>query len=283
MSVLILGLLGAGAARLLTSDLQSNRNLLTYQRLRRQISRTRRFLELESASGARLQAQNANRLSLSGLNNGTAYTITYDLVAAAAAGVSGVTFRGPYVLRRQGPPYTSNGTLSSSPSTATVLLDGLQNNQAFTVNASQSAAARSAAVSINLSERDASYTSNFSLTTAAPSGYGLLQFTGSFVSTCGTGCRETDGIQEWDTRLLGSSSTITVTPVGNPSQVIIYFNAPRPTAADAIRRAQASFSGSCNRNSCFVDFPSGSDYVINSASRRVDKLVFLDSVIAVPR
>ncbi|MCP9899404.1 prepilin-type N-terminal cleavage/methylation domain-containing protein [Cyanobium sp. Cruz CV13-4-11] len=286
VSVVILGLLSAGAARVLTGDLVGNSTLQTYQRLRRQVGRARRFLELETATATRLQWQSANSLRLSGVNNGTAFTISYDLVPAASAGISGVTFRGPFVLRRNGPPYSSGGLLSNSAATNTVVLDGLANEQAVTVSAAQTTADRSARVTINLSDGGTTYSSVFSLATAAPSGYGLLQFseTNASLSGCSgdpNGCRQANGIQEWDTRLLSGSSPITITPVGSPNQVIVYFNAPRSTAD--IRRAQSSSSGTCIRTSCYIDFASGSDFLINAASSRVDKLVFLDTVIAVPR
>jgi prepilin-type N-terminal cleavage/methylation domain-containing protein len=286
VSVVILGLLSAGAARVLTGDLVGNSTLQTYQRLRRQVGRARRFLELETATATRLQWQSANSLRLSGVNNGTAFTISYDLVPAASAGISGVTFRGPFVLRRNGPPYSSGGLLSNSAATNTVVLDGLANEQAVTVSAAQTTADRSARVTINLSDGGTTYSSVFSLATAAPSGYGLLQFseTNASLSGCSgdpNGCREANGIQEWDTRLLSGTSPITITPVGNPSQVIIYFNANRPTAADAIRRTSSTTTPvqPCIRTSCYIDFASGTDFF----SSRVDKLVFLNEVIAVPR
>jgi type II secretory pathway pseudopilin PulG len=304
VGVAILGLLSAGLASVLSSDLLSNRNLQTYQSLRGQVGRARRFLELESSAATRLQWRNdnnGNTLLLSGLNNGTAYTITYELVPATDAlvpatdaGVPGVKFRGPFVLRRSGPPYTADGSLANSAGTTTVLLDGLQqgglqNDQGSTINAAQTSSDRSARMVINLSEQGTTYTSDFSLATAAPTSFGLLQSTQTNASLSGcqddpNGCREANGIQEWDTRLMGIDSRITIPRKGTPSQVIVYFNSPFPAGNNAIRRTSSTTSPiqPCIRTSCYIDFASGSDYDISANGSRVDKLVFLDRVINVP-
>ena len=279
----------SASALLLSQDLITNRNLERFSRQRRQVTRARNFLELEASNATRL-IPGVNTLSFTGLRNGgTTWTTTYDLVAAGAAGVAGVTFRGPFVLRRTGLPYTANGGLDlTGANQVSVVLDQIANNTGLTVT-SPAGGSRGARVAINLAESTASYATDFSLVVPTDPHFGLLTSTWTTAlpfSACPgspvpAGCR-LDGngstqIQEWH---VPSISGTTITPVGNPLQVVIYFNGPRPTAANAIRgTAATTVPSSCTRSGCYVVF-GGTGYTIGSP---VNQLVFTNEVLTIAR
>lgn len=281
VSVVITAVLAGVTATLLSQDLGANRNLERFQRVRRQVNHARRFIELEASSATRLTPGN-NSLQFFGVHDdGSPWTITYDLVAAGSASVSGVTFRGPFVLRRNGPPYTTEGNLDDNAANQnTVILDGLENAQAFTVT-SPAGSSRGAQVGLDLEEDGATYNANFSLAIVNDPRFGLLQNpTSSFTGNCSgspAGCRNDGTTQEWDTRLISGT---TITPVGSPAQVIVYFNAPKPKASnDAIRGTKNDALSRCTRTQCYVEVDSASAYTINGP---VNQLVFTDEVVAVP-
>ncbi len=278
----------AASAVLLSQDLIANRNLERFSRQRRQVTRARNFLELEASNATRL-TPGTNTLTFTGLrDDGTTWTTTYDLVAAGAAGVAGVTFRGPFVLRRTGLPYAANGRLDlAGASQESVVLDQIANNTGLTVT-SPAGGSRGARVALNLAEGTTNYATDFSLVVPTDPQFGLLTSTWTTAlpfspcpgSPAPAGCR-LDGtgstqIQEWH---VPSISGTTITPVGNPLQVVIYFNGPSPTAANAIRGTAADTSSLCTRSGCYVEF-GGAGYTIGSP---VNQLVFTDEVLTIAR
>jgi prepilin-type N-terminal cleavage/methylation domain-containing protein len=281
VSIVIAAAVTVGLTTLLNSDLRANATVQRFQRLRRQASHARRFIELEASTASRLERLSANSLRFAGVHaNGSNYTITYEIIAASDVSQAGVAFRGPFVLRRTGPPYTAQGILATTANQDSVILDGLEGLEAFTVQ-SQQGTSRGALVRIDLNDADSDFNPEFALAVATSPTLNLLQIPKENVTAncSGTpapaGCRNDGTTQEWDTR----SSGTTITPVGTPEQVIVYFDALKPTAANAIRRsASTSPVETCNRSSCYV-FVTGQGYTINT---RVDKLVFIDEVVSVP-
>lgn len=277
--------ISAGAV-LLSQDLITNRNLERFSRQRRQVTRARNFLELEASNATRITWDKEKKiLTFKGLSNGDT---TYKVVAAGAAGVAGVTFRGPFVLRRDGLPYNDKGRIDlAGVNQASVVLDQIANSTGLTVTTS-SGVSRGARVAINLAEGTTNYVTDFSLVVPADPHFGLLTSTwttASPFSPCPgspapAGCR-LDGtgatqIQEWH---VPSISGNTITPVGNPPQVVVYFNAPRPMAANAIRGTAGDTSSLCTRSGCYVVF-GNTGYTIASP---VNQLVFTDAVLSVPK
>ena len=275
----------AGAV-LLSQDLITNRNLERFSRQRRQVTRARNFLELEASNATRITWDKENKiLTFKGLSNSDT---TYKVVAAGAAGVAGVTFRGPFVLRRDGLPYNDKGLIDlARVNQASVVLDQIANSTGLTVTTS-SGVSRGARVAINLAEGTTNYVTDFSLVVPADPQFGLLTSTwttASPFSPCPgspapAGCR-LDGtgatqIQEWH---VPSISGNTIPPVGNPPQVVVYFNAPRPMAANAIRGTAGDTSSLCTRSGCYVVF-GNTGYTIASP---VNQLVFTDAVLSVPK
>lgn len=270
-----------GITALLNADLRSNITLLQFQRLRRQASHARRFIELEASRASQLQIDSGNphSLELRGVrSDGSTYVIRYVIVALANVNQTGVAFRGPFVLQRIGPPYTAAGVLAATADQSLVILDGLEDLKAFTVQ-SQDGSSRGALVRIDINDADSTYNPEFALSVATSPALGvLLSPSSAFIPNCtGTpaGCRNDGKIQEWDTR----TSATTITPVDTPEQVIVYFNGLNPTDPGAIRRTvSTSPLEACIRTSCYV-VVNGIGYTINT---RVDKLVFTDEVVAVP-
>ena len=277
--------ISAGAV-LLSQDLITNRNLERFSRQRRQVTRARNFLELEASNATRITWDKENKILIfKGLSNGDT---TYKVVAAGAAGVAGVTFRGPFVLRRDGLPYNDKGLIDlARVNQASVVLDQIANSTGLTVTTS-SGVSRGARVAINLAEGTTNYVTDFSLVVPADPHFGLLTSTwttASPFSPCPgspapAGCR-LDGtgatqIQEWH---VPSISGNTIPPVGNPPQVVVYFNAPRPMAANAIRGTAGDTSSLCTRSGCYVVF-GNTGYTIASP---VNQLVFTDAVLSVPK
>lgn len=284
VSIVIAAAVTAGITSLLNSDFQANATVQRYQRLRRQVSRARRFIDMEATMASRLQLNGTNSFDLFGVAGATPYTIRYEVVAAANANQPGVTFRGPSVLRRTGPAYGQNGELlAAQANQVSVVLDGLAGANGLTVQ-SQAGSSRGARLTLNLAEAGTTFNPVFAVGVATSSRYGLLQSPISeFTKNCtGTpnGCRQVLSaqgaieVQEWDTRLSGT----TITPVGSPEQVIVYFNALKPTTTNAIRGTSGDVASRCIRTSCFVAVGNNS-YTINNP---VHQLVFLDEVIAVP-
>ena len=277
------------SAVLLSQDLITNRKLERFSKQRHQVTRARKFLELEASDATRLTATN-NTLTFTGLSKGgTTWTTTYEVVAAGAAGVAGVTFRGPFVLRRTGLPYCNKGRLVlAGANQVSVVLDQIANSTGLTVTtpAEESHGAR---VAINLAEGTTNYATDFSLVVPSDKNFGLLTSTwttASPFSPCPgspapAGCR-LDGtgptlIQEWH---VPSITGATITPVGNPLQVVVYFNGPKPTAANAIRGTAATTApSSCTRSGCYVVF-GNTGYTIGSP---VNQLVFTDAVLTIAR
>ena len=285
VSIVIAAAVTVGITTLLTSDFRANATVQRFQRLRRQASQARRFIEMEASTASRLERVNANSLRFSGVhNNGTGYTITYDLVPAGDVSQAASSFRGPFVLRRTGPPYAANGILDTVANQTSVILDGLERLSAFTVE-SQEGNSRGALVRIDTVEGDATYNPEFSLAVATSPAYGLLQRPKTeFLSNCTgnpspAGCRNTQIgdriIQEWDTR---NTNSATIIPVDTPSEVIIYFDVLKPTTAGAIRGVSDDNASRCTRSRCYV-FVNNTGYTLNT---RIDRLVFLDQVVAVP-
>ena len=270
-----------GITALLNADLRSNSTLLQFQRLRRQASHARRFIELEASRASQLQfsPDDPHSLGLTGVrSDGSTYLISYEIVALDNVNQSGVAFRGPFVLRRTGPPYTDSGVLAGTANQSLVILDGLEDLEAFTVQ-SQDGSSRGALVRIDINDADSTYNPEFALSVAtSPALSVLLSPESAFIPNCTgkpAGCRNDGKIQEWDTR----SSGATITPVDTPEQVIVYFNGLKPTASGTIRRtASTNPVEPCIRTSCYVVI-NGLGYTINT---RVDKLVFTDEVVAVP-
>ncbi|QVL52374.1 MAG: hypothetical protein KFB97_13220 [Cyanobium sp. M30B3] len=273
-----------GITALLNADLRSNITLLQFQRLRRQASHARRFIELEASQASQLQVDpdNPHSLELRGVlpSDGSTYEIRYEIVDLDNVEQAGVAFRGPFVLQRIGPPYTAAGVLDDTANQSLVILDGLVGLEAFTVQ-SQAGSSRGALVRIDINDADSTYNPEFALSLATSPALGvLLSPSSAFDPNCtGTpapaGCRNDGTIQEWDTRTSGTS----ITPVGTPEQVIVYFNGLKPSASNAIRRtASTNPVETCIRTSCYVEV-NGTGYTINT---RVDKLVFTDEVVAVP-
>ena len=277
----------AGSAVLHSQDLITNRNLERFSRQRSQVNRARNFLELEVSNATRL-TPGINTFTFTGLGtDGTTWTTTYEVVAAGAAGVAGVTFRGPFVLRRTGLPYAATGRLDlAGANQVSVVLDQIANSTGLTVT-SPAGGSRGARVAINLAEGTTNYETDFSLVVPTDPNFGLLTSTwttASPFSPCPgspvpAGCR-LDGtgptqIQEWH---VPSISGNTITPVGNPLQVVVYFNVPR-TAAIAIRGTAADTASLCTRSGCYVEFR-GTGYTIGSP---VNQLVFTDEVLTIAR
>jgi len=273
------------SAVLLSQDLITNRNLERFSRQRHQVTRARKFLELEASKATHLTLTN-NTFTF---NGGTTRATTYEVVAAGAAGVVGVTFRGPFVLRRTGLPYDNEGRLDlAGANQVSVVLDQIANNTGLTVT-TQSGESRGARVAINLAEGSTNYAADFSLVVPTDPQFGLLTSTwttASPFSPCPgspapAGCRM-DGngptlIQEWH---VPSITGANITPVGNPLQVVVYFNGPKPTAANAIRgTAATTVPSSCTRNGCYVVF-GNTGYTIGSP---VNQLVFTDAVLTIAR
>jgi prepilin-type N-terminal cleavage/methylation domain-containing protein len=273
------------SALLLSQDLITNRNLERFSRQRHQVTRARKFLELEASKATQLTVTN-NTFTF---NGGTTGATTYEVVAAGAAGVAGVTFRGPFVLRRTGLPYNEKGfLLPAGANQVSVVLDQIANNTGFTVT-TPDGESRVVRVAINLAEGTTNYATDFSLVVPIDPQFGLLTSTwttASPFSPCPgspapAGCR-LDGngptlIQEWH---VPSITGTTITPVGNPLQVVVYFNGPKPTAANAIRgTAATTVPSSCTRNGCYVVF-GNTGYTIGSP---VNQLVFTDAVLTIAR
>jgi len=273
------------SALLLSQDLITNRNLERFSRQRHQVTRARKFLELEASKATSLTVTN-NTFTF---NGGTTGATTYEVVAAGAAGVAGVTFRGPFVLRRTGLPYDNEGRLDlAGANQVSVVLDQIANNTGFTVT-TPDGESRVVMVAINLAEGTTNYATDFSLVVPIDPQFGLLTSTwttASPFSPCPgspapAGCRM-DGngptlIQEWH---VPSITGTTITPVGNPLQVVVYFNGPKPTAANAIRgTAATTVPSSCTRNGCYVVF-GNTGYTIGSP---VNQLVFTDAVLTIAR
>ena len=276
------------SALLLSQDLITNRNLERFSKQRHQVTRVRNFLELEASNATRITWID-NTLTFTGvLNDGTTWNTNYEVVAAGVAGVAGVTFRGPFVLRRTGLPYDADGRLDpAGVNQVSVVLDQIANNTGLTVTI-PAGESRGARVAINLAEGTTNYTEDFSLVVPIDPHFGLLTSTwttASPFSPCPgspapAGCR-LDGtgatqIQEWH---VPSISGNTITPVGNPPQVVVYFNAPRPTAANAIRGTAGDTSSLCTRSGCYVVF-GNTGYTIASP---VNQLVFTNAVLTVAR
>lgn len=298
VSILIGGLITLSTVTLLSRELLANRGVEGYQRLRRQVSHARHFIERETAAASRLENGGSNKLQLAGVNaDGSSYTISYQLVAADSAGIEGVSFRGPFVLLRSGPSYLAptDSSISQRPVLNTsviqkeVILDGLSDPQSFTISSS-SAANRAARLAIKLSEAGNSYSTNFTLAISSNPSYSLLQEQNSvFVANCPgsptpAGCRidAITKIQEWDTTRMSSS---TITPVGSPAEVIVYFNRPKPVGTDSIRGSASSTNNPpspCTQSGCFIDFGNGSSYSIGTTAAPL-MLVFTNEVVAVPR
>jgi prepilin-type N-terminal cleavage/methylation domain-containing protein len=287
VSIVIAAAVTVGITSLLNSDFQANATVQRYQRLRRQVNRARRFIDMEATMASRLQLNGNNSFDLFGVAGATPYSIRYEVVAAASANQSGAIFRGPFVLRRTGPAYDQNGNLlAAQANQSSVVLDGLASANGLTVQ-SQAGSSRGARLTFNLAEAGSTFNPEFAVGVATSSRYGLLQSpTSEFTKNCtGTpnGCRQilnAQGaieIQEWDTRL--TSGTTTITPVGSPQQVVVYFNELKPAAQNAIRGTSGDNASRCIRSSCFVAVGSGGGYTINNP---VHQLVFLDEVIAVP-
>ena len=279
--------ISAGAV-LLSQDLITNRNLERFSRQRRQVTRARNFLELEASNATRITA-GVNTLTFAGLlDGGTTWTTTYEVVVAGAAGVAGVTFRGPFVLRRTGLPYAANGRLDlTGANQVSVVLDQIANNTGLTVT-SPAGGSRGARVAINLAEGTTNYVTDFSLVVPTDPNFGLLTSTWTTAlpfspcpgSPVPAGCR-LDGtgptqIQEW---YVPAITGTTITPVGTPPQVVVYFNGPKPTAANAIRGTAGNTSSLCTRSGCYVLF-GNTAYTISSP---VNQLVFTDAVLSVPK
>jgi len=273
------------SALMLSQDLITNRKLERFSRQRYQVTRARKFLELEASNATNLTVTN-NTFTF---NGGTTRATTYEVVAAGAAGVVGVTFRGPFVLRRTGLPYDNEGRLDlAGANQVSVVLDQIANNTGLTVT-TQSGESRGARVAINLAEGSTNYAADFSLVVPTNPQFGLLTSTwttASPFSPCPgspapAGCRM-DGngptlIQEWH---VPSITGTNITPVGNPLQVVVYFNGPKPTAANAIRgTAATTVPSSCTRNGCYVVF-GNTGYTIGSP---VNQLVFTDAVLTIAR
>jgi prepilin-type N-terminal cleavage/methylation domain-containing protein len=273
------------SALLLSQDLITNRNLERFSRQRHQVTRARKFLELEASKATHLTVTN-NTFTF---NGGTTGATTYEVVAAGAAGVAGVIFRGPFVLRRTGLPYNEKGfLLPAGANQVSVVLDQIANNTGFTVT-TPPGESRVVRVAINLADGTTNYVTDFSLVVPTDPQFGLLTSTwttASPFSPCPgspapAGCR-LDGngptlIQEWH---VPSITGTTITPVGNPLQVVVYFNGPKPTAANAIRgTAATTVPSSCTRNGCYVVF-SNTGYTIGSP---VNQLVFTDAVLTIAR
>ena len=277
--------ISAGAV-LLSQDLITNRNLERFSRQRRQVTRARNFLELEASNATRITWDKEKKiLTFKGLSNGDT---TYKVVAAGAAGVAGVTFRGPFVLRRDGLPYNDKGLIDlARVNQASVVLDQIANSTGLTVTTS-SGVSRGARVAINLAEGTTNYVTDFSLVVPADPQFGLLTSdwtTASPFALCpGTsapkGCRlDVSGptqIQEW---YVPEITGTTITPVGTPPQVVVYFNGPKPTAANAIRGTAGDTSSLCTRSGCYVVF-GNTGYTIASP---VNQLVFTNAVLTVAR
>ena len=275
--------ISAGAV-LLSQDLITNRNLERFSRQRRQVTRARNFLELEASNATRITWDKENKiLTFKGLSNSDT---TYKVVAAGAAGVAGVTFRGPFVLRRDGLPYNDKGRIDlAGVNQASVVLDQIANSTGLTVTTS-SGVSRGARVAINLAEGTTNYVTDFSLVVPADPQFGLLTSdwtTDPPFSPCTgspAGCRlDVSGptqIQEW---YVPAITGTTITPVGTPPQVVVYFNGPKPTAANAIRGTAGNTSSLCTRSGCYVLF-GNTAYTISSP---VNQLVFTDAVLSVPK
>ena len=273
------------SAVLLSQDLITNRNLERFSRQRHQVTRARKFLELEASKATSLIVTN-NTFTF---NGGTTGATTYEVVAAGAAGVAGVTFRGPFVLRRTGLPYNEKGLLlPAGANQVSVVLDQIANNTGFTVT-TPDGESRVVRVAINLAEGTTNYATDFSLVVPIDPQFGLLTSTWTTASPFSPcpgspapeGCR-LDGngptlIQEWH---VPSITGTTITPVGNPLQVVVYFNGPKPTLANAIRgTAATTVPSSCTRNGCYVVF-GNTGYTIGSP---VNQLVFTDAVLTIAR
>jgi hypothetical protein len=193
------------------------------------------------------------------------------------------------VLRRTGLPYNEKGfLLPAGANQVSVVLDQIANNTGFTVT-TPDGESRVVRVAINLAEGTTNYATDFSLVVPTDPQFGLLTSTwttASPFSPCPgspapAGCR-LDGngptlIQEWH---VPSITGTTITPVGNPLQVVVYFNGPKPTAANAIRgTAATTVPSSCTRNGCYVVF-GNTGYTIGSP---VNQLVFTDAVLTIAR
>ena len=277
----------AGSTVLFNQDLLASRNLESFGRVRRQVTRARSFLELEASNAKRLAAS-ANSITFSGLfGDGTPWSTKYDLVPAGSAGVGGVTFRGPFVLLRTGLPYGSDGRLDLSDSKqvnqVSVVLDQIADKGfVVTLPAESSPGVR---VAINLAEATTTNEAVFSLVVPTDPRFGLLAntwtTTSPFTACSGSplGCRmDVDGTtQEWH---VPSITGTRITPVGSPAQVVVYFNRPRPTSGNAIRGTAGDTSSQCTRSRCYVDFGGGIAYTIGSP---VNQLVFTNEVVTVAR
>lgn len=175
---------------------------------------------------SRLQLNGSNSFELFGVAGATPYTICSEVVAAANANQPGVTVRGPSVLRRTGPAYDQDGVLlAAQANQASVVLDGLAGANGLTVQ-SQAGSSRGALLTLNLAEAGTTFNSAFAVGVATSSRYVLLQSpTSELTRNCtGTpnGCRQVLNaqgaieVQEWDTRLSGT----TITPVGSPQHAM---------------------------------------------------------------
>jgi len=313
VTVLIGGFVSLGLTAMLQAEFRSSSSILRFQRSSRHADQARRFMEAEAARATRIEVDDSPALVLHGVHpgesgNNASYTIRYSAIPAEEMNNIDISFRGPYVLQREGPIYReNNGAVpeldpDQEPGTG-VVLDGLAAESPFRVNeVVASGSSLGASLTFNIqSGAEAASPHTFLIGVATSPALAVLQQPQEqFVSNCGTaGCRNTpittgEGsrtIQEWDTRLLSGSSP-RVIPSGQttagglvPDQVIIYFNSPRP-AGNAIRRSSGTNSGSCIRTQCRIVIGSVSYQVQPdidaAASRWVDFLVFLDGVVAVP-
>jgi prepilin-type N-terminal cleavage/methylation domain-containing protein len=311
VTVLIGGFVTLGLTAMLQAEFRSSSSILRFQRSSRHADQARRFMEAEAARASRVEVDDSGALVLHGVHPGrsgdnASYTIRYSAIPAEEMNNIDISFRGPYVLQREGPLYRENNgavpDLDPSGRGSGVLLDGLAAESPFRVVevADASGSSLGASLTFNLQgAAEAAIPHTFLIGVATSPALAVLQQPQEqFVSNCGTaGCRNTtipvDGgsrtIQEWDTRLLTGTSP-RVIPSGQttagglvPDQVIIYFNSPRPPG-NAIRRSSGTNSGSCIRTQCRIVIESVNYQVQpdNAASRWVDLLVFLDGVVAVP-
>lgn len=312
VTVLIGGIVTLGLTAMLQAEFRSSSSILRFQRSSRHADQVRRFMEAEAARATRVEVEDSGALVLHGVHPGESgsnapYTIRYSAMAAEEMNNIDISFRGPYVLLREGPIYReNNGAVpdldpDEEPGTG-VLLDGLAADSPFRVEevADASGSSLGASLTFNLQGgAEAAISHTFLIGVATSPALAVLQQPKEqFESNCGTGCRNTTitmgessrTIQEWDTRLLSGSSP-RVIPSGQttagglvPDQVIIYFNRPRPIPSNSIRRSSLPNSGSCIRTECRIAFSTISYQVQpnDAASRWVDLLVFLDGVVAVP-
>jgi prepilin-type N-terminal cleavage/methylation domain-containing protein len=311
VTVLIGGFVTLGLTAMLQAEFRSSSSILRFQRSSRHADQARRFMEAEAARASRVELDDG-ALVLHGVHPGepaatSSYTIRYSAIPVEEMNTIDSSFRGPYVLLRDGPIYmVNNGVPELDPDydpVSGVLLDGLAAESPFLVEEVADASGSTLGVfslTLNLQGgAEAAIPQTFLIGVATSPAFAVLQQPKeNFISNCGTvGCRNTTitvgggsrTIQEWDTRRLTGSSPRVIQSgqgtAGIPDQVIIYFNSPRPDGT-AIRRGSGTNSGSCIRTECRIVI-GGVSYQVqrdtsSNAARWVDTLVFLDDVVAVP-